>query len=307
MKALAIAGRDIAPELMDVAERDPGPGEVRVSVEAASINGFDLAVAAGRIWGSMRHEFPVVLGRDFAGTVEALGADVTELAVGDRVASTIHAGLGPGALAERVTQAASTLAKVPASLSSIDAAAVPLAGVAALDVLDAAQVGTGDVVLISGATGGVGVLAVQLAAQRGARVIATAQPGAEADTIMSFGAAQSVDHTGDLAAQVRAIAPDGVDAAVHAAGDPAQLGSMLRPGGRLASLLGAGSDAVGRDDVTVVAVQSRATAEKIAGLLTEVAAGRLTVPVAETYPLDKATDALGAFTGSKIGKIVVTV
>src|SRR3954471_21458651 len=113
MKALAISERGAVPEVQDVAVREPAPGEARVAVEAASVNGFDLAVAAGRVWDSMAAEFPVVLGRDFAGRVDAVGGGVDGLQVGDRVAGTIHAALGPGGMAEYVVQRADTLARVP--------------------------------------------------------------------------------------------------------------------------------------------------------------------------------------------------
>src|SRR4051794_23925950 len=113
MRALAITDRDAAPAVLDVPVHEPAAGEARVAVEAASVNGFDLAVASGRVWDSMPAEFPVVLGRDFAGRVDAVGEGVDGLQVGDRVAGTIHAALGPGGMAEYVVQRADTLAHVP--------------------------------------------------------------------------------------------------------------------------------------------------------------------------------------------------
>jgi NADPH:quinone reductase-like Zn-dependent oxidoreductase len=308
MRALALTSRDATPEVVDVPDPALGSGEARVAVEAASVNGFDLAVASGRMWATMPQAFPVVLGRDYAGTIEELGAGAAAVAVGDRVMSTVHAAeLGPGAIAETVTADAASLVRVPAAVTSEQAAAIGLAGIAALDAVDALDVVAGDLVLVSGATGGVGALAVQLAVARGATVIGTARPGEQAEAVRGFGATYVVDFVGDLAAAVRGVAPDGVTKVLHAAGDPTVLAGLLVPGGRLASLLGADASGLGRDDITVTPVLAATTADKLVHLLDLVAAGRLTVPVAETYPLEKAADALDAFRGAAVGKIVVTV
>ena len=109
-----------------------------------------------------------------------------------------------------------------------------LAGATAHGMIGALSPGEGDHVLISGATGGVGGLAVQLAAARGARVIAATESN-DADRVRGLGAADTVDHTGDLAAQVRALCPNGMDAVVHLAGDGPALAQLLRPGGRMVS------------------------------------------------------------------------
>src|SRR5439155_6442500 len=102
MQALAITERGASPAVVDVPDRAPGSGEVRVAIEAASINGFDLMVAGGHVWDFMPHTFPVIVGRDFAGTVESAGAGVEGLSVGDAVAGENTAmGLGPGTIGER--------------------------------------------------------------------------------------------------------------------------------------------------------------------------------------------------------------
>jgi NADPH:quinone reductase-like Zn-dependent oxidoreductase len=307
MRALAVAGRGETPAVIDVAEPSPAPGEVRVSVEAASVNGFDLSVAAGRMWDAMPHEFPVVLGRDFVGTVDMLGAGVEGISVGDRVAGWIvGASLGAGALAEYVATPAATVTAVPAGVSTADAAAVGLAATAAYDAIDALQVTGRDTVLVAGATGGVGSVAVQLAAGTGAAVIATARPGEEADFVLALGARHVVDYSGDLVAAVRDAAPEGVSRALHAAGDPGATAATVRAGGRLASMLGATTDQVGRDDITVTAVVAHVTAEKLADLLAQVADSRLRVRVALSVPLEQAPEALGAFRGGTLGKVLVT-
>lgn len=312
MKALAISERGAAAAVIDVPDREPAAGEVRVAVEAASVNGFDLAVAGGRVWDAMKAEFPVVIGRDFAGRVEAVGApgsgDAADaFAVGDRVAGTIHGALGRGGIGEYVVQSAATLARVPDGVTSEQAAALGLAGGAALDVFDALDPAAGEVVLVSGATGGVGLYFVQLARSRGAQVIATATGQEAEDVVRRLGATDVVDHTGDLPAQVRELAPDGVDKVAHLAGDAASLAQLAKAGGRLASLLGASNESVGRDDLTVTAIQARVPAAKVSWLLSAVANGELEAIVAATYPLDKAAEALEHFTTGPLGKVVVTV
>jgi NADPH:quinone reductase-like Zn-dependent oxidoreductase len=307
MRALAVTERGAAADVVEVADPVAGAGQVRVAVAAASVNGFDLAVVSGRVWDSMKAAFPVVIGRDFTGTVESVGDGVTEVAVGDRVVGTIHAALGPGGIGEYVVQPASVLAPLPDGVSFEQAAAIGLAGGATADVFDALEVSAGDVVFVSGATGGVGLYLVQLLAGAGARVIATATPGAAEDVVRRLGANDVVDHLGDVAAQVRAVAPDGVDKVAHLAGDAAAVSGLAKTGGRVASLLGASAESVGRDDIAVVAIQARVPADKLARLLAEVVAGRLEVVVASTYPLEKATDALDAFRETPFGKIVITI
>jgi NADPH:quinone reductase-like Zn-dependent oxidoreductase len=308
MLALVITARGEAPAVADAPDRDPGPGEVRVAVEAASVNGFDLAVAAGYVWDSMPHTFPVVMGRDFAGRVDTVGEDVEGWAVGDAVAGVNTAlELGAGPIADHFTVPAASLTRVPDGVTAVQAAAVGLAGVTAADAVEALDPDPGDTVLISGATGGVGAFAVQLAVARGSAVIATSRPGEATDFVLGLGAQDAVDYTSDLAAAVREVSPDGVTKVLHAAGDPRELGALILPtGGRLASVLGATPDQVGRDEVEVVAVMGAYLPVKLAALLDGVAAGQLTVPVAATYPLVRATEALSDFAGGKLGKLVVT-
>jgi NADPH:quinone reductase-like Zn-dependent oxidoreductase len=309
VRALAIQGRDDKADVLDLGPAaDPGPGQVRVTVEAASVNGIDAAIAAGYLWHVFPHTFPVVIGRDFAGIADAVGSAVTTVTPGDRITGVLTAmSLGStGGIAESLTVDADTVVPVPDGVTSAQAAAIGLAGVTALDLLGALDLTSGDVVLISGATGGVGVFAIQLAVAAGATVIATARPGEASELVHRLGAAPAVDYTGDLAAAVRAVAPDGVTAVVHAAGDPAELAAVIRPGGRLASALSATAEQAGRDDITVTPVVAVASREKLSALLAEVAAGRLEVPIAHTYALAQAAAALADFSVvHKLGKLVV--
>ncbi len=308
MRALAFRSRGDKLAVQDIPATDPGPGQVQVAVEAASINGIDAAVAAGYLWDMLPATFPVVLGRDLGGSVAAAGEGVTGFAPGDLVAGVITGmTLGPGTIAELVTVDAGILTAQPAGMSSVQAAGAGLAAVTAHDLIAALALTEADVVLVSGATGGVGAYAVQMASAVRALVLATARPGEASDFVRGLGADAAIDYTGDLAAAVRAAAPEGVTAVVHAAGDVTALAALLKPGDRLVSALGATAEQAGRDDITVTGVMAVAEPEKFAGLLASVAAGTLRVPVARTYPLDQAAQALADFSGHKLGKLVNTV
>jgi NADPH:quinone reductase-like Zn-dependent oxidoreductase len=309
MRAIVINDFGASPTMSDLPQPKPDTGEVLVRVRASSLNGFDAATAAGMLKGMMEHRFPVVLGKDFAGTVEAVGDQVTRFTVGDEVFGVVMKPfLGDGSLGEYVTvNEGYGLTHIPAGLSHPAAAALGLAGTAALNAVDAVALVEGHAVLVSGAGGGVGAYAIQLAAARGARVIATARPGVEADLVRDLGAAHIVDYTGDLPGQLRAIAPGGVPAALHLAGDGGVLAELLAPGGRLASTLGFGPDAAGRSDVTVIPVMANPDQPTLDRLATEAAAGRLWIPVTRTYPLNQVPQALADFAAGAIGKFAVTV
>ncbi|MFD5517349.1 NADP-dependent oxidoreductase [Streptomyces sp. NPDC127066] len=310
MRAVTLDSVPATPVVSDVDTPRPEAGELLVKVAASSVNGFDAATAAGYVQGMMEHRFPLVVGKDFAGTVEALGDGAEGFAVGDVVFGVVMKPfLGTGSLAQYVTVPAGYgVAPVPEGLSVRDAGALGLAGTAALDSVNAVDLGKDETVLVSGATGGVGALAVQIAATRGARVIATARPGAEADfvTALTDADVHVVDYTRDLDAQVRALAPNGVDAVLHLAGDGAQLAGLLRPGGRIASTLGFGSDTVEGQDVTAHAVMADANALTLTTLAADAASGALRVPVTAVYPLEQAPEAFAAFGSGALGKLAVT-
>jgi NADPH:quinone reductase-like Zn-dependent oxidoreductase len=307
VRALAISGKGEAPAIQDVAPVEPADGQVRVAVGAASVNGMDAYVAAGYVWDAMPHRFPVVLGRDFAGTVDAVGPGVEGVAVGDRVVGVISAmDLYTGALAEQVVVNADTVAEVPDDLTLEQATSVALAGASALSLVDGLDLTDADTVLVAGATGGVGTLAVQLAARTGATVIATGRPE-RAEDLRRLGASAVVDPGGDLPAQVADAAPAGVTAVGQAAGDASTFGALVVAGGRLTTLTGATSAQVGRDDVRVIPVNAGTTPEKLRRLLGLVASGSLEIRVAATYALSDAAEAVAAFGRPKLGKVVVTV
>ena len=179
MKAIVVDDYGAEPELRDIPAPEPGPGEILVKVSSSSLNGFDRASTGGWLKGMIEHEFPFTVGKDFAGTVEAMGEGVTQYAVGDPVFGVV---LGPvlhdGAFCEYLTVAENgSVAPIPVGLDPVAAGALGLAASTAVAVVDAAAAEQGETVLIVGATGGVGPLALQMLRDRGVQVIATARPG----------------------------------------------------------------------------------------------------------------------------------
>jgi NADPH:quinone reductase len=307
MRAIAMTGFGAAPTLTDLDVPEPKEGEVRVRIRAASVNGFDLAVAAGHTKDYMEHRFPLVLGKDFAGEVDALGAGVTGYAVGDRVFGTVTKPyLGDGSFAEYATvPTAIGLAPLPESISFTDAAALGLAGAAAYGIIDKAALEPGHIVLVVGATGGVGNQVVQLAAAAGAQVIATAHTDAERKLVTRLGAQATIDHTRDLTSQVRAIAPDGVNVLAHLAGDPGVV-ELVGDRGRFLSTLVQSPDQVPSQTATVVPVYANPTREMLDRVSHGLASGKTTVTVQQVFPLDQAQAAFDTFGQGTLGKVVIT-
>jgi NADPH:quinone reductase-like Zn-dependent oxidoreductase len=165
----------------------PGKGEITVAVRATSVNVIDSRVRAGMMGPLVSKHFPKIPGADFSGIISAIGPNVSGLKIGDAVFGAVNPFQG-GAFAEYVHVPANQVALKPAGLSFEDAAALPIAGLAALQALrDVAHVMAGQRVLVHGASGGVGLFAVQLAKQFGATVMAVAGAKA-ADAVRKAGA-----------------------------------------------------------------------------------------------------------------------
>ncbi|GAA2176274.1 NADP-dependent oxidoreductase [Agrococcus versicolor] len=289
--------------LRDVPAPTPGPGEVRIRVLRAGVNPVDWKVLSGGLRGLLTHVTPIVPGWDAAGVVDAVGPDVPEYAVGDEVLSYARKDwVQEGTFAELVTVRAVDVARKPAGLSWDAAGALPLAGLTAERVLDAVEAGSGDTVLVHGASGGVGTLAVQLARLRGARVIATGSPSGH-DRLRALGA-EPVAYGDGLVDAVRELAPDGVDAVVDLVGGVMeQTLAVLREGGRHASITDHGAGEHGGRWVWV-----RPDGARLEALAQRVVDEGIDVEIAASFPL---SDVAGAFeqsmSGTTRGKIVIHV
>jgi NADPH:quinone reductase-like Zn-dependent oxidoreductase len=299
--------------LMDLPTPEIGVGEVLIRVRAAGVNPFDWKVADGELKDALEHRFPLILGFDAAGVVERVGADVTELVEGDEVYGYLFKpAIGGGAYAEYVTAPAAIVAKKPESLHFTEAAALPVPGLTAMDLVDAVDPKEGGTVLIVGATGGVGSYAVQLATRRGARVIATARQANEAFA-RKLGASESVDHTkGDLLNAVRITHPHGIDAIIDVVSERDGLGrlaELVKEGGRIASsVYAADVESLAQRGIKATNAGVHPDARRLEELSRMVDAGELTVRLERTFPLERAPEALDeSRTGHVRGKIVLLV
>ena len=309
MKAYVVPSAGESPVIQEVDIPEPGPGEARIRVSAASINGFDLAVAAGYMAGFFEHRYPLVLGREFAGVVDLLGDGTDGVAIGDRVIGVVSKPhLQEGAFAEYTTAIVeSGVALAPKSLTDAAAAGLAHTGSTALVTLDALGDASGKTLLIVGATGGVGTLLVQLASAAGAIVIGTGRTEEGRALLTELGAAHAVDYA-DLDGEVRAIAPDGVDAAIHLIGDVGQIASLVRDGGKLLSPVVYSPDMVpGAERIEVLPIAGYPTGDGLRKLAALVDDGALRVIVDREKSLDDIDSAFADYMSHKIGNIVVIV
>ncbi|MFD9225617.1 NADP-dependent oxidoreductase [Streptomyces sp. NPDC060064] len=307
MKAISY-GHYGGPEVLEYGERpDPkvGPDSILVKVRAAAVNAVDWKAREGYLEAMFQAVFPVVPGWDVSGVVVQPGIAATEFAVGDEVMGYVREDvLCRGTFAEYVAAPVRALARKPLNLSFEQAAGLPLAGLTAYQVLNRAlEVGSGDTVLVHAAAGGVGSLAVQLAKHAGARVIGTASERNH-DHLRELGA-EPVEYGEGLADRVRALAPDGVDAAFDTVGGDALRVSaeVLAPQGRVASIADREVLSLGGHYWWV-----RPDAADLTALAELAEQGVITVHVDRTFPLEQTAEAhaLNA-QGRTRGKIVVTV
>jgi len=301
------------PEVLAVIEtpiRPPGPGEVLISVRAAGTNPIDYKVYSG-VMGQDPARLPMRLGSEAAGVVTEVGDGAEgpggRVAVGDEVIAYRIA----GAYAADVTVPAASVVPKPSTLSFEEASGLMLTGVTAAHALAVTRVGAGDTVLIHGASGGVGLMAIQLAADSGARVIGTAGESGRA-LVRDFGA-EPVAHGAGLEERVRALAPGGVDAAVDCAGGDEALDTSLAlvaDRGRIVTIVASRrafdsgikviGGAPGADPGTEIRTAARLELARLAS------DGKLRVVVAAAYPLAEAAAAHRALaTGHAHGKIVL--
>ena len=288
-----------------------GADEVLLRVRAAGVNPFDWKVADGILKDEKEHRFPLILGFDVAGVVEQVGADVTELSEGDEVYGYLSKPvIGEGTYAEHVGAPAAIVAKKPETVGFAEAAALPMPGLTAMDLVDAVDLGEGETVLIVGATGGVGSYAVQLAARRGARVIATARQANDA-FVRELGATETIDHTReDLAETVRAAYPDGIEAIIDVVSDPgviSRMAGLVKEGGRIASSVYAADVKTLADrSIKATNISMQPGARRLEELASMVDAGEISVRLERAFPLEKASEALDeSRTGHVRGKIVL--
>ncbi|AYF74851.1 NADP-dependent oxidoreductase [Nocardia yunnanensis] len=280
--------------LIDVEVPDPGPGEVTIAVRAAGVNPFDYKLYSGA-FGTDPGKLPLRLGLEVAGVVTAVGPDATgpagPIAIGDEVLAQVT-----GGYTSAITVPATVVVPKPADVDWKQAAGVQSVGGTAVHMLAATRVGPGDTVLVHGAAGSVGALAAQLAVARGARVIGTASPSRH-ERLRAYGV-EPVAYGPGLADRVKALAPNGIDAALDTVGtdeavdvslelvpDRARFASIVAFGRAAADGFQVLGNGPGADPGTEI--RGNAWRE----LLPLLAAGKLDLAIAKTFPLAEAAAA----------------
>lgn len=280
----------------------PGPGEVLVAVQAAGLNPSDVKIRAG---GARQTgvELPYVGGREAAGRVVEVGAGVDGLEPGREVFAFFGWGARPGGHAERLVVAASAVAVRPPGAPVNEAAGLPLAGLTALQALEALGAQPGERVLVTSGSGGVGHLGVQLAVALGLEVVATTGPD-NLGFVRGLGAAEAVDYRDEEhRRRLRGIAYmlDSVGA-----GNIESYLDCLSANARVAAVAGAPSSLP--DGVTVTPIRCEASSVRLARLSGLMAEGRLSVAVQQVFPLDDVTEAHRLLEAGHVrGKLVVAI
>jgi NADPH:quinone reductase-like Zn-dependent oxidoreductase len=290
----------------DLPDPVPATGEIVVDVAAASVNAADWKFRSGQYARHSDAKFPLVPGRDFSGAVSVLGSGVGDLKIGDEVFGVLDAGK-EGTYAEKLTIKAAIVAKKPKTLSFVDAAAVALTGLTAVNsIADTLQLKKGETILIQGGAGGVAGFAIQFAKHLGAHVITTTS-AANKDYVRDLGADEVIDYnTEDFTKVV-----SGCDAVFDTVGGEVAQKSfaVLKPGGR-AAFIASGMEAPKPNRNDVVSLRppvgrSRAAMERVAELGQS---GAVRPPVIKLYRLSEAADAHRLSEGRHFrGKLVFKV
>ncbi len=313
--ALDAFGAPSTGTIRTVPKPQVGEGEILIAVHATGVNPSDLGIISGFAKDMMEHHFPLIPGADAAGVVEVVGPGVTQFSPGDEVFGLFFKLVqGEGTYADYVVvPAAGLVARKPASLDFSQAAALPTPGLAAYHAVAAIAPGPGQTVLIVGAAGGVGSYAVQLAARRGARVIATGLPGQEA-YLRTLGAVEVVDYAArDVVDTVKAAHPAGIDALIDLVSrDAESLGrnaTILKRGGRVATTMNTADpevlEGLGVEGTNVngAMISTPADLDALAELVTT---GQLTVPIAHIFALEEAPQAFERLQSGEVqGKLVL--
>ncbi|ALV50317.1 NAD(P)-dependent alcohol dehydrogenase [Streptomyces althioticus] len=292
---------------------EPGPGEILVKVHAFSVNGGELAARSGRLRLLLGRRFPKRVGLDFTGEVAALGTGVARFTPGDRVWGVLGRSSGFGSAAEYVTVPADRAGLLPDGLDPVEAAALPVATTAVTALRDKAGLRPGERLLVRGAAGGVGNVAVQLGRAYGAEVTALAR-AANLDLVRGLGAHEAVDHR-----SVRPADLGRFDVVLDTAGTELRAHrALLNPGGRMVTIaFDPGRPVTSLGYIAVSALHGRGRVRFFSGdprqadfdvLARHVAEGALRPVVDRVFPLEETAAAHRALeAGGVRGKYVVRV
>ena len=313
MKAAAVDrfGPPSVLKLHELPVPQPRPHEVLIEIHTAGIGSWDTSIRDGSWRSSGRPKFPLIPGVDGAGTVVAKGARVRRFAIGDTVYAYEFGNPRGGFYAQFAVAHAEHVSAVPKSLDMRAAGATAATGLTAMQGIDKLELRPRHTILIFGATGAVGTLAVQLAAQRGAYVIATASGKAAQRLMKRLGARKVIDARSlESIEQLRTFAPDGLDRVLALAGGKAleRCLDFVQPKGRVVYPNGIEPEPVARRTFRIRSFDAVASAREFAKLQRRIDAGKLRVPITAVYSLARAADAHRSLDrGHVLGRLVFGV
>jgi len=312
MRAAAIdaAGEAAVLTLHDLPVPQPGANEVLIATHTAGVASWDVDIR--RHPQSIKNSrFPLVLGTDASGVIAAVGVNVRGFRVGESVYSYSWDNPKGGFYAQYVAVPAERVAHVPKGLTLTQAGAIGTNALTAVQGIDdALHIAAGQTVIIHGAAGGVGTLAVQFAKLRGAKILATVSGADEIARVKQLGADAIVDgRHGDILAAARAFAPTGVDAVLALAGGDAleRCIDAAKPGGRVAYPSGVQVPKP-RPGLAIIRYDAVPGPKEFERLNTAIVAVKLQVPIAAEFPLAAAADAQRRVeAGHVVGKVVLRI
>jgi NADPH:quinone reductase len=314
MRAVTVSDYGEEPVVSEVPKPQPGRGQVLIKVRAAGMNPIDRLIPAG-IWKEiMPATFPLVLGSDVSGVVDAIGPDEATFQPGDEVfGQLMEPPLGStGTFAEYVAVAASApLARTPQNLDPVVAAALPTSGMTALQIADTLSPLRRKTMLLVGAGGGVGSFLTQFAAQRGAEILASVRESS-AERVRNYGAAETIDYTKTSVIDVVARAhPDGIDLLVDLASDASQFAALARlvrrGGSALTTRHVADVGALGAAGIEGINFREQASADAMRRLADAVATRAIEAPPITRIKLADVPGVMSRPAGQADGKTVITL
>jgi len=300
MRAIVLPdyGPASALRLQTLPDPTPGPGEIAIRVAAAGINPIDWKQRSGNYKAFMPLTFPAVLGRDVSGTVLSVGSGVTAFTAGARVMGRVPR----GGYAEIAVGPAASFTIVPAKLDLADAAALPLALLTGSQLAEeAVDARNGEVVLVTGATGSVGRVAVFTAKARGARVYAGVRARIKGDAAkLAVGGVVALDDDAEIAGL------PALDGIADTVGGPTtqKLLEKVKRGGRIGSVVGPTPGAADRG-ITVRPIVTHDDPQRFAELAQAVADGKLIIPIVRRFPLAQAAEATALAEAGAGGKVLL--
>lgn len=319
MRAFVLSSTDFPPTVTEIPMPTPAPGEIRLKIRACGLNFADLLMAQGTY--QERPPLPFVMGMEVAGTVDALGEGVTGFTPGQPVAAFA----GRGGLADYGCFPADRCLPIPADMPFEHAAGFMVAyGTSHVALTHRARLQEGETLLVLGAAGGVGLTAVEIGAQMGARVVAVARGAAKLAVAQAAGASVLIDsETADLKTAFKALG--GVDVVYDAVGDPASSAALraLRPEGRFVVIGFAGGgvpqfpanillvkniDIIGLYWGGYAAFKPQVITRSLGQLMAMYAKGQLKPHVSHALPLDRTAEAMELMRSRQsTGKVVITM